>query len=357
MKWKFKTWSKFSWMFRKHYLFQARWPNFNVQTPLPIVELFFSSIFLVAKMKISECLGAQENILFSNVRFSIKSSSDQEIRFQGEESIWQKRRITKMVSPHKYIRNTSTDGTILKDHMLNSSGRLRISERVRNIPMQPLGWRKDEKRNQKKKSAILVKSWRGGGSPTIRKKEKKPYSGDVCWHGKGFFRDQRGTGWKAYAKQDEIRNVHVVCVAVLCCPSPSFVSPAVEGGWMLEGGVWSMDLGRGQPLAAERQPEGKGGRSSATRKVCGKSPGHHRRKTSSLSGMQRVGTTSVTPFPTNQLRLRQAPGRALIRLARPSSSGLICLHKLWGPDWHPSQSLLDNQPWDRNPPVLAGAER
>lgn len=72
------------------------------------------------------------------MRFSIKSSSDQEIRFQGEESIWQKRRITKMVS-HKYIRNTSTDGTILKDHLLNTSGRLRIPERVRKIPLQPLG--------------------------------------------------------------------------------------------------------------------------------------------------------------------------------------------------------------------------
>lgn len=137
----------------------------------------------------------------------------------------------------------------------------------------------------------------------------------------------------------------MVCSAVLCCPSLSLVPPAVEGGWVLEGGVWSMDLGMGHPLAAERHPEGKWVRSSTTRKVCGKSPGHHRRKISSLSGMQRVGTTIVSPFPTNQLRLLQALVRVLIRLAHSSSSGLICLHKLWGPDWHPSQSLLENQPW------------
>lgn len=171
MKWKFKKWNKFSWMFRKHYLFQARWPNFNVQTPVPIVELFFSSVFLVAKKKISECLGAQENILFSNVRFSIKSSSDQEIRFQGEESIWQKRRITKMVS-HKYIRNTSTDGTILKDHLLNTSGRLRIPERVRKIPLQPLGWRKDKKKRDIKKRNQQF-WWKAEGDEGVLQSEKK----------------------------------------------------------------------------------------------------------------------------------------------------------------------------------------
>ena len=90
-----------------------------------------------------------------------------------------------------------------------------------------------------------------------KKKSKKAYSGDVCWHSKRLLGDQRGTQWTAYARQDKARNVHVVCVTVLCCPSLSLVSSAVEGVWVLEGGVWSMDLGRGQLLAAERQPEGK----------------------------------------------------------------------------------------------------
>ena len=73
-------WNTFSWMFRKHYLFQAWGPKISVQTPLAIGELYFSSILLVAKMKISECLGGDQKIsFFSNVRFSIKSSSDQEL--------------------------------------------------------------------------------------------------------------------------------------------------------------------------------------------------------------------------------------------------------------------------------------
>lgn len=251
-----------------------------------------------------------------------------------------------MVFPHKYIRNTSTDGTILTDHLLNTRGRLWIDERVRKIPLQPLGWRKEEKRNLKKKPAILVKSWRGGGIPTIRgkKKSKKAYSGDVCWHSKRLSGDQRGTQWTASARQDKARNVHVVCGSS-ALPQPESCVSCCAGG--LGAGRWSLEHGprEGTALGCWKTAWGKRVRSSTTRKVCGKSPGHHRRKTSSLSGMQRVETTIVTPFPTNQLQLPQALGRALIRLAHSSSSGLICLHELWGPDWHPSQSLLENQPW------------
>ena len=87
---------------------------------------------------------------------------------------------------------------------------------------------------------------------TKNKNPKKPYNGDVCWHRKRLSGDQRGTQWTAYARQDKARNVHVVCVTVLCCPSLSLVLPAVEGGWVLEGGIWSMDLGMGHLLAAER---------------------------------------------------------------------------------------------------------
>lgn len=195
-------------MFRKHYLFQAWGPKINVQTPLAISELYFSSILLVAKMKISECLGGgdQKISFFSNVRFSIKSSSDQEIRSQGEESMWQNRRITKMVPPHKYIRDTSTDQTILTDHLLNTSGRLWRAERVRKIPLQPLGWRKDKREIKKRNQQFW---WKAEGEegflPSEKKKNKKqptkkPYNGDVCWHSKRLSGDQRGTQWTAYAR-------------------------------------------------------------------------------------------------------------------------------------------------------------
>ena len=54
------------------------------------------------------------------------------------------------VSPHKYIKNTSTNGTILKEHLLNISERLQTPKKIGKIP-SPLGRmkeRKKEKRNQ-----------------------------------------------------------------------------------------------------------------------------------------------------------------------------------------------------------------
>ena len=54
------------------------------------------------------------------------------------------------VSPHKYIKNTSTNGTILTEHLLNISGRIRIPKRTRTISSQlgRMKERKKEMRNQ-----------------------------------------------------------------------------------------------------------------------------------------------------------------------------------------------------------------
>lgn len=166
------------------------------------------------------------------------------------------------------------------------------------------------KETSKKETSNSGEKLKGRRESYNQKKRKKTLQWGCLLAQEGIFRDQRGTWWKAYEagrNKKCVRGLHRGSVL----PQPESCVSCCEGGSVLEGGVWSMDLGRGQLLAAERQPEGKGGRSSATRKVCGKSPGHHRRKTSSLSGMQRAWTTVVTPFPTNQLRLPQAPGRAL----------------------------------------------
>lgn len=83
------------------------------------------------------------------------------------------------------------------------------------------------------------------------------------------------------------------------CHSPahlSCVSPGVERGWVLESGIWRVDPGRGQLLAVKRQPEGTGVKSSTTRKVCGRNPGHYRSKASLLSGVQGVGSPLQPPF-------------------------------------------------------------
>ena len=50
-------------------------------------------------------------------------------------------------SPHKYIKNTPTNGTILTEHLLNTSRRPRTSKRTRKIPLQ-LGWMKERKKEK-----------------------------------------------------------------------------------------------------------------------------------------------------------------------------------------------------------------
>lgn len=78
--------------------------------------------------------------------------------------------------------------------------------------------------------------------------------------------------------------------------SLSSVSPAVEGGRVLESEVCSEDPGRGQLLAAKK-PEGEGVRSYTTTNVCRGSLGRQRSKVSLLSGAQEVGPTLQPPPP------------------------------------------------------------
>ena len=56
------------------------------------------------------------------------------------------------ISPHKYIKNTSTNGTVLTEHLQNISRRLQTPKRTRKIPLQlgRMKERKKEKRNQKR---------------------------------------------------------------------------------------------------------------------------------------------------------------------------------------------------------------
>ena len=53
----------------------------------------------------------------------------------------------KFISPHKYIKNTSANGTILTEHLLNISRRLQTPKRTVKIPTQ-LG-RMTEKKKRK----------------------------------------------------------------------------------------------------------------------------------------------------------------------------------------------------------------
>ena len=73
------------------------------------------------------------------------------------------------------------------------------------------------------------------------------------------------------------------------CSNLKWLSASVHGGWGLEHGVWRADPGKGLLLAARRQPEGMGVRSSANVKAHGRSGDHHRSEAPLLSDTQRAG--------------------------------------------------------------------
>ena len=250
---------------------------------------------------------------------------------------------------HIFSIHSSVDGhlgTILIEHLLNISGRLQTPKRTRKIPSQ-LGRmkerRKKGKRNQKRDQQPWREAESEGRSPHS---EKLPHGWEISWDRKGPFGESKENAAEGLWKAGQSKN----CTHGLHCNSVhsslSRESPAGEGVWVLGSGVWIVDRGREQLLAVKRQCEGTGVRSSTTRKVCGKRPGHHRSKALLFSGAQGVGLP-LQPPPHLLASASVGTGREthLSRLTHPSSQGLLHLHKLWGPEHCPSQSLLRIQPW------------
>ena len=54
-----------------------------------------------------------------------------------------------LTSSHKYIQNSSTCGTTLTEHLLNTGRRPQISERARKSPCNRVGQKKKEKKKDK----------------------------------------------------------------------------------------------------------------------------------------------------------------------------------------------------------------
>ena len=79
-----------------------------------------------------------------------------------QQSLWgEKSKIVELqdaefVSPHEYLKNTSTNGTILRENLLYISKRLQTPKRARQIPSQ-----QGRKKKEKKKRGIK----RGSSNP------------------------------------------------------------------------------------------------------------------------------------------------------------------------------------------------
>ena len=52
-------------------------------------------------------------------------------------------------SPHRYIKNTSTCGTTLTEHLLNADRRPQTSKRARKSPCNWVGQKKKKKKKEK----------------------------------------------------------------------------------------------------------------------------------------------------------------------------------------------------------------
>ena len=63
-------------------------------------------------------------------------------------------------SPHKYIKNTSTNETVLTEHQLNTSRGPQIAKRTRKIPAQP--GRMKEKKGVRQTLHPWMGNWRRG---------------------------------------------------------------------------------------------------------------------------------------------------------------------------------------------------
>ena len=133
----------------------------------------------------------------------------------------------------KYIKNTSTNETILIEHLLNISGRLQTPKRTRNIPTQ-LGRMKERREKEKRNKKRDQQPWREAeGEGRSPHSEKLPHGGEISWDSKGPFRDLRRIQQMVCGRQDCTHALHHSSVH----SSLSRESTVVEGT-----GCWKVGL-------------------------------------------------------------------------------------------------------------------
>ena len=149
----------------------------------------------------------------------------------------------KFASLHDNIKNTPINGTILKKHQLNTSGRPQTPKRKRKILTWPVRMKKKKrkKRGNRRRPALLVGNWRWGEVPTLRKAHS--------WWGsqlgqKGTFRGSEENEairlWKAGQSKSCIHGLRHCPV----CQILSNVSPGQKGAgfWKVGFGMWRESL-------------------------------------------------------------------------------------------------------------------
>ena len=161
---------------------------------------------------------------------------------------------------HKYIKNTSTCGTVLTEHLLNAGRRPQTPKRARKSPHN---WVGQKKKGKKKKERERKESGRD-----LHPRDEAVKEGRFAYPGKSPHLQGNQPGWRGSFGASEESTVtglwrakqRETCTDGRChCPAlPSLrCSPAGAGRvWVLRLGFWRSGPGRGLGLALWRQLEG-----------------------------------------------------------------------------------------------------
>ena len=139
--------------------------------------------------------------------------------------------------PHKYIKNTSINGTVLTGYLLNTSRRPWIPKRIgkkKKKTCNNIRWRKEVGRDQD-----LTESWKWGEIPSFR--EILSQWGNQLGERQSF----KGSEGNAAVcvRKDRVRSVYVACAAALCIPAWVVCLLVWRG---LGAGKWSLEGGPGR---------------------------------------------------------------------------------------------------------------
>ena len=179
-----------------------------------------------------------------------------------------------LTSSHKYIKNTSTCGTLLTEHLLNAGRRPQTSERARKSPCNWVGQKKEEKL-KREKGTMMGPEPLGGSCE--RRNVSTPWEipslvgRSVGMEGELWSLGEECSNWFAEGKME--RNVHRQLVLVPCALQPEMLVCWCRRGLGAEAQLWTSDPERGLGLVVWRQPEGAGVWCSHNRGCTWKKPG------------------------------------------------------------------------------------
>ena len=202
------------------------------------------------------------------------------------------------ISLHRCIKNTSTDGTVLAEHQRTLAEDLEHWKGQWRFLHNRVGWKKEGRKKRRGCTTgpvPLGESWSRGEFPTSGE-TLSPMGKSVGTERKHLRQSEEGEAaglWQTGKSEnytDGLWHGHA-------CPGLGRVSNSVHGGWELERGDKRAKLVGGVLLAVRRQPEGEGGRKSASRNVCGGNLECHWSKAPLLIEAQRVEKTlhSLSP--------------------------------------------------------------